>query len=231
MTDKLQIEDVFRPGDNVLIEMYDKGGVIKNYNTRVEDFEDDYLLLQMPIIQRVPVRLREGRELTLWRKDDLNKQAYLTSVQVVENRPGKISLLVCSKPKEISITSRRRFYRCSVQLPLTCWVDKISTAGTITDLSLSGFYAIVDPSPQIKAGVVLDLSIEMPGGSFLSLVGEVIRDQKISDNKKSGVAIDFREITEGMRDILNTYLFQQQRELIRRGVLFSEENDDEKDEE
>ncbi len=226
MVENIAVEDVFRPGDNVMIEYIDRGGIIKNYKTRVEDLDSEFLLLQMPIIKRVPVRVREGIELTLWRKEDRKKQAYVTNVYVIENRPGKVSLLVCSKPKKITVASRRRFFRCSVKMPFQYNVDKNSAGGTVTDLSLSGLYALVDPDPQLREGVFLDMSIEVPGESDLSLVGEVIRSHNLAGNKVLGIAVDFREITEGMQDILNRYLFQRQRELIMKGVLFNEEDDD-----
>jgi c-di-GMP-binding flagellar brake protein YcgR len=226
VVENLAVEDIFRPGDSVMLEFVDKGGVIKNYKTRIEDLDNDYLLLQMPIIKRVPVRIREGRELTIWRKEERNKQAYVTSVYVIENRPGKVSLLVCSKPKQISVTSRRRFFRCSVRLPLEYEVEKDYAAGTVTDLSLSGCFALVEAESQVKDGSILQMSIEIPGQTELCLVGEVIRAQSLAGNKKIGIAVDFREITEGMQDILNSYLFQRQRELIRKGVLFNQETDD-----
>lgn len=230
MVENIAVEDVFRPGDNIMIEYIDRGGIIKNYKTRVEDLDSEFLLLQMPIIKRVPVRIREGVELTLWRKEDRKKQAYVTNVYVIENRPGKVSLLVCSKPKKITVASRRRFFRCSVKMPFQYSIEKNSGGGTVTDLSLSGLYALVDPAPQVKEGVYLDMVIEVPGESDLSLVGEVIRSHNLAGNKVLGIAVDFREITEGMQDILNRYLFQRQRELIMKGVLFNEEEDDDLEE-
>ncbi|MDZ4133326.1 MAG: flagellar brake protein, partial [Dethiobacteria bacterium] len=173
MVENLAVEDIFRPGDSVMLEFVDKGGVIKNYKTRIEDLDNEYLLLQMPIIKRIPVRIREGRELTIWRKEERNKQAYVTSVFVIENRPGKLSLLVCSKPKQISVTSRRRFFRCSVRLPFEYEIDKNLEAGTVTDLSLSGCFALIEADSQIKDGAILEMCIEIPGQTDLCLVGEV----------------------------------------------------------
>lgn len=226
MEDKVGIKDIFRPGDNVMIEYVDRGGVIKNYKTRVEDLEGPYLILQMPIIKRMPVRIREGIELTLWRKEDRNRQAYVTNVYVIENRPGKLPLLVCSKPNKISVASRRRFFRCSVELPLDYSTEKSSASGTVVDLSLSGCYALVEPDPQLKPGVFVNLSFSIPGDSALTLLGEVIRVQDLAARKKLGIAIDFREITEGMQDILNRYLFLRQGDLIRKGVLFAPETEE-----
>lgn len=230
MVEKVTAEEVFRPGDNIMIEYVDRGGVIKNYKTRVEDLDSEFLLLQMPIVRRVPVRIREGIELTLWRKEDRKKQAYVTNVYVIENRPGKVSVLACSKPKKITVASRRRFFRCSVKMPLQYSIEKSAESGTVTDLSLSGLYALIDPDPQVKEGVFLNMAVEVPGESDLNLVGEVIRSHNLAGSKVLGIAVDFREITEGMQDILNRYLFQRQRELIMKGVLFNEEEDDDLEE-
>lgn len=229
MVEKIAVEDIFRPGDNIMIEFVDRGGVIKNYKTRVEDLDSEFLLLQMPVIRRVPVRIREGIELTLWRKEDRKKQAYVANVYVIENRTGKVALLACSKPKKITVASRRRFFRCSVKMPFHYSAEKNSASGTVTDLSLSGLYALVDPDPEVKDNVLLDLQIEIPGETDLSLTGEVIRAHKLAGSKVLGIAVDFREITEGMQDILNRYLFQRQRELIMKGVLFTEETDEDQE--
>ncbi|HSW35765.1 MAG TPA: flagellar brake domain-containing protein [Candidatus Limnocylindrales bacterium] len=130
------LRNIFPPSSEVVVEFVNQVGVLEKYLSRVEDLESDYLLLQTPLVDKVPVLILEGQELTLRRLEVRSKQVYVVSVFVIENRPGKIPLLVCSKPKEINKISFRRFFRFKVDLPLVYTAGRIAFSGRVTDLSL-----------------------------------------------------------------------------------------------
>ncbi len=117
MEDTINIEAVFRPGSGIILEYLDEMGYLKSYGTRIDDIDERHILINMPSERQVPIRIAEGTEITIRRQDDQKKQAYLSHVIVVENRPEKIPVLACNRPEKVEVTPRRRFFRCEVSLP------------------------------------------------------------------------------------------------------------------
>jgi len=210
MGDANLVEKLFYPNVHVQIEYVVEKNIIKKYTTRVEDLETEYLILQTPICDGVPVLINEGRELTLRCEDDKTKQAYVTSVFVVENRQGEIPLLVCCKPKEINKTSLRRYSRFRIDLPCTYTVGKNSAYGRVTDISLTGCFVIIDRNPLLFEGAEMKIAINLSADNQLDFSGEVVRIYSVGSNHKIGIALDIRNISSPMRNNLKDYIFNRQ---------------------
>ncbi|MFO8192561.1 MAG: flagellar brake protein [Bacillota bacterium] len=205
------LDKAFEPGSTVTMEFVANGGIIKRFDTKIEDIESEYLVLQTPIANNIPVSIQEGQELTLRRLEESLNQVYVTNVFVIENRPGKTPLLICSKPREIGKTSMRRFTRFSVDLP--CHFARAGgkpVTGQILGISLSGISGVMVSEPQLKEGTLLAVSVHLPGETELSMTGEIARLNKVPDKGKTGFAIDIKEISSTMLEVLKNYLFQRQ---------------------
>lgn len=215
MQDPDMVNKLFTPGKKVLIACIDKMIDIKSYQTRVEDLEGAYLVLQTPVIKGKAVSFQESQELTLRLIEQQKQEAYMTNVFVIDVSQDKMPLLVCSKPTKIDRTSLRRFTRFDVNLPLNYKIQKDDEcfSGRINDLSLSGCYALVNPDPRLKVGANLDLYVTIPGeGSTLNLKSRVIRIDEPAENDKDliGLALDYDEIPDSERETLYYYIFQLQ---------------------
>ncbi|MGM0689338.1 MAG: flagellar brake protein [Bacillota bacterium] len=209
------LETVFAPGSSIMIEYVNLRGLPKNCSTRVEDLEESYLILRAPYVKGHPERFHESQELTLRRLDSEQKEAYVTSVFVIDVRQGETPMLVCSKPKKINKTSLRRFSRFSVNMPFSYIFPNQSKehSGTIRDLSLGGCYALINPAPGLKEGAAMQLLITIPGdGKALSLKGRVLRIDNLSEGDKGpvGIAVDYYLLTDEMLEKLYGYIFQLQ---------------------
>jgi len=204
------VEKLFYPNVIVQIEYVVEKNIIRKYTTRVEDLETEYLILQTPISDGEPVLINEGRELTLRCEDDKTKQAYLTSVFVVENRPGEIPLLVCCKPREINKTSLRRYSRFTVDLPCTYTAGNISAYGRVTEISLTGCLVIIDRNPLLGEGTEMKIAIKLSADNQLDFSGEVVRIYSVDSDHKIGIALDIRNISPLMRNNLKDYIFNCQ---------------------
>lgn len=211
MAEDLLLEKAFNPGSTVTLEFAESGGSIKRYQTKVEDIEFEYLVLQTPVVNSIPIPIQEGQELTLRRLEESLNQAYVTNVFVIENRPGKIPLLICSKPREIGKTSMRRFTRFRADLPF-CYTraGEEPITGRLVDISLSGINGVIAAEQPVKEGTLLAVTVYLPGESELSMTGEVVRLYQIPENGKIGLAVDIREISSTMMEVLKNYLFQRQ---------------------
>lgn len=200
------IESVFAPGNRLTLEYANDKGVVKNYNTEVEDLEGTYLILQAPLMKdNNPVSFRESQELTLRRLNDEKSELYVTNVFVIDVRQGKVPLLVCSKPKQIDRTSLRRFSRFPVNLPVRyCLQDDNYHYGRLSDLSLTGCYLMTDEDEKVDEGSILKLMLAIPGEGEIQVEGIIIRIDK------TGIAIDYHNLDEEKREILYSYIFQLQ---------------------
>jgi len=215
------LKRLFYPGAEVNLEFVDEKNLFKNYDTLVEDLEKEYLVLQAPADRDKYLQLEEGRELTLWCEADWEKLAYVTSVFVIENRPGTVPLLVCCKPQRFERSSLRRYTRYEVDLGCVCTADSISTSGRVTDISLGGCcvelelvsrdseFGTEDASSELTMGLNFHTVITIPDQPELVFIGQAARIFS-ADEGKPGLALEIREISSENKEVLKNYLFQLQ---------------------
>ena len=206
------IDKIFSPGSRVMLEYVDDQKMIKSCSTLIEDLEGVYLVLQAPVVENVALVFRESQELTLRRLDAQKEEAYVTNVFVVDIRQGKIPMLVCSKPKKIDKTSLRRFSRFGVKLPFIYKnsANGLSGSGYINDLSLNGCYALTDKDPEVDKDVVLNLIVSFPDEEDLDIDVQVIRVDLLRERGMVGLAINYHEISEAIKEFIYNYIFQLQ---------------------
>lgn len=210
MTEADYIMNIFPPGSRITLEYAINQGSIKKATSRIEDLEGTYLVIQAPVVDNAPASFRESQELTLRRIDDLKKEAYVTNVFVIEIRQGKTPLLVCSKPQKIDKTSLRRFSRFAVDIPFKYRFGEARGSGRLHDFSLTGCYALINPEPLLEEGSVLNLSISLPGEPDVIVKGKIIRTDKLPEKGKIGLAIDYQDLSENVKDTIYNYIFQLQ---------------------
>ncbi len=203
-------KELFYPGAKVKLRFVEVKDIIKYYETRVEDLENEYLILQAPIYDSTPVTIKEGQELTLQCENERSKQAYLTSVFVIENRLGKIPLLVCCKPRVIDKISLRRYSRFIVDIACAYYTDNTKVNGRVTEISLGGCCVEIDRDPRICEGAELQLVINISDDSQLVFTGEVIRTFDATRDEDFGFALEIRNITRDMHKVLENHIFQCQ---------------------
>ncbi len=215
------LKRLFYPGAKVNLEFVDERDLVKNYDTLVEDLEKQYLVLQAPFDGVNYLQLEEGRELTLWCEADRDKQAYVTSVFVIETRPGNVPLLVCCKPQRFERSSLRRYSRYEVDLGCVCSADGITASGRVTDISLGGCCVELelvsrdseagteDASSELTAGLYFHTVITIPDQPELVFNGQAARIFKTGEGKP-GLALEIREMSLAKKEVLKNYLFQLQ---------------------
>jgi len=204
------MNELFHPGAALKMEIITEENMIRSYNTIIEDLEHNFLILQTPFDDGNPVYVEEGRELTLRREIEEDQKAYVTNVFVIENRPGRVPLLVCGKPKEFEKTSLRRYARFGVDLLCECSTEYAHLPGRVTNISLSGCFVEIAKDAPLIEGKNLQIAIDISGEDALTFSGEIVRTYDVSDNQKIGLALDIREISMEMKEILKNYLFQCQ---------------------
>lgn len=210
MNDKTLTEKIFAPGSRIVIEYAAEQGLLRQFNTKVEDLEGNYIALQNSVVDTVPVNFKESQELTLRRVDDHRLEAYVTNVFVIDIRQGEVPLLICSKPKKINKTSLRRFCRFPVDLLFNYSTGDSAGSGRLNDLSVSGCYALIQADAHVVSGLNLKLAVQIPAEAELHVKGKVIRVDRPNDSGKTGLAIDFIDLSDVEQEALYSYIFQLQ---------------------
>jgi c-di-GMP-binding flagellar brake protein YcgR len=133
-----------------------------------------------------------------------------------------IPLLVIQKPETFIKIQRRSYMRLPVKLEVYFRI-----AGDESDfkkgetIDISGGGALVITEETIEEGQILELEMYLPNRKPFFCKAKIIRLLEKAKKKgdKNKIAIEFYEITEGKRDQIINYIFEKQREWIRKGLF------------
>ena len=211
---------------NTLVEIEVEKGEYKGvYHSRVEEVREDTLLLAMPIKRRRVVVLPEGLKVQVGIVR--SGISYFFEATILRRLRSPLPLLVVNKPAEARKRQRRAWVRVPAVLNfLYAAVDaanpdqelEFQRAQTL-DISGGGLLFATDRSflPDDRLKIIL----ELPPDQKIELVGRVAR---IVNNpsgawRRFSVGVEFIQIGERDRDRIIRWVFERQRELIKRGLL------------
>ncbi len=210
-------QQVFHPGANVTIELVDDGGMLRNYSSIIQDFTDNEMSLCAPVERMVPVRVQQGREITVYRAID--QTAYASQVCVLRHKSGDPPILVTTAPVSVECQPRRRFFRVDVEIPY----NSILGPGTIVNASGNGLL-LVSSKDCFKPGRHFDIQFKLPTCEQETRVRvKVMREFKRGSRYLAGVVM--LNLNPKMQDELIKFLLARQRELVQMGLLFSEHSE------
>lgn len=206
---------LFKIGSQLLIEFEDNHQNRNIYRTRISEVNDAEIALQLPPAQSVPIEPQTKLAIYLGHVS----QGYYFNAAVIAYQPGNPSLpptLIISWPEQIATLSRRKFFRCDVELPFYYQDHRYQEhSGRVINLSASGLLAVVGHNPQLGINMVFNCRFEMPTLTEpLEFEGKIIRLDKTENPSEQGIALNFEDITEKFQNEVIKYLFQRQRELI-----------------
>ncbi|HID16150.1 MAG TPA: PilZ domain-containing protein, partial [Candidatus Atribacteria bacterium] len=117
-------------------------------------------------------------------------------------------------------------------------VDKeefsISDRGQIEDDFLSGFTKNISGNGMLiivkkdiaKLGNLLEISFRLPGRTkIFNVIGEIVRiaeEVRTEGDDEIGVGVRFVKISEKDRTEIIRYIFDKQREIIKKGLLYAQ---------
>jgi c-di-GMP-binding flagellar brake protein YcgR len=186
------------------------------YDSRIEDFDDDFILLSMPTERGVTVPLRPKTRLHVSFVMDRGRFSFKT---IVEDRiKGDLPMLKIVKPDAIFRQELRAFFRVDTRMNIKILVEeelddiikqKIYEA-KVLDLS-GGGARIFTNAPYLAKDDKIELYFLGNLDRLEELKGLVRRVRKIEDNYEVGV--QFLEIGQGERDKVIKYVFKRQVEM------------------
>ncbi|MDH7479551.1 MAG: PilZ domain-containing protein [Syntrophomonadaceae bacterium] len=214
--------DEFRPNQLVEIEV-DGENSKERYHSRIEEVRESALVLAMPIRQRSIVNLRPGTSIVVNFLREWVNHAF--EATILERTAEPLPLIVISRPEVAARRQRRSWVRVPVCLELRYarppqrpdQEPDYQEAQTI-DLSAGGL--MFNSQQKFRHGEELKLRLNLPGGG-LELRARVVRAEEASSPERRcyQVGLEFIDIRERQRDRIMRFAFEQQRKLIKKGLL------------
>lgn len=215
------IDELFYPGNTVQVEYRENISAKQILLTMVDSIDENRIYLLYPVEPNEPfVSIPSGTGMILCVKEKNTTQIYYYSSRLVEHKNANPALLVVERPSFAHAASRRNFFRCEVDFPFYYWVEDQKYKGLACNLSASGLYGIIQYNPQLQPKMVLQLELRVPLiPSSLSCEARIIRINPAEKPDLRGIALHFENPNEKLQNELTKYLFQRQRELIKKGMI------------
>lgn len=196
-----------------------RGEKQEKYFSRIEDIQDNNLIIAMPLSKGEIVSLHPGDEINVIAFAGSSLYQFLSRVQ--ERRMGNIPLLLISKPTDDDIkkVQRRSFFRIQAAVPVQfrCLKDLGSISydefmeATTKDISGGGILLLL--KKEIPKDTILEMKIRLNEKTIVPAVGRVVFVKEGKDkDKRREVAVEFMVIEDRDREKIVKFVFQTQLE-------------------
>lgn len=180
-------------------------GCVKSFTATIVTLKDEGLFVATKEIELVNL-LKLGAEITMTYVN-VDGKKYLFGTYKIAHIMHESPVLILAKPWKVNFSLLRRHFRFILELPFYYLLDGNVHIGQVTDLSSCGVSAIVNFDPQIAVGSQLAFQLKFPNFEPFQLKGEITRSETLVENKL-GIAIDFQNLTEQMRQEISKCLLQ-----------------------
>lgn len=207
---------------NQLIEVSvnDEDSLYQYLPSRIEEITEDYIYISAPMYKGEILPLRVGQEIKInFIKKD---HSYMFNTLIQDRQLTPIALLKLRKAEQITEVQRRKWVRIPTSVGI-CFRDENEQLEVIEGMSIdiSGGGVLFSTPYPVEKDQVLELEIKLPEREAIFCKGKVLRIIKDNNkvNKNYQVVVEYYDITEGQRDRIVAYLFEKQREWLRKGLL------------
>ncbi len=194
------------------------------YRSRVEYVSDDRLIVASPMKSGAIVPVRRGTVVKVTYTD--NVAVYTFSSEVLSQNISGIPTLILDRPSDSKRIQRRNFVRLDTRLTvnLSLLNEKYIPSGetisaTTVDISGGGMMFVCDTN--MKVGDVLEAVINLSEKETVTAIGRIVRivENPPKSRNRYSAGFEFTIIEEAERDKIIRFIFNQQRELRRKGLL------------
>lgn len=196
------------------------------YLTRIEDLTEDYIKIAMPIAQGQLVPISAGTKVDVLVLD--YSRAYGFSSTVIQRQTFPLPMIKIQFPEKVKKVQRRNFVRVQATLSVQYYFNEYHKkeeeelpvyCGRTLDLSGGGICLFTEH--LVKYGQKIYLTIQLPNSIEVKTIGKVVRTEQLGSGfeKKYKLGIQFIEINERDRDKIISYIFEIQRQLIKKGLV------------
>lgn len=207
---------------NQLVEIELKEGDASEYlPSRIEEIKEKHLYISMPMRKGALLPMRIGQEIQVMMRHRNSTVGFLT--KVVARRGGPLPYLIITKPERIvPVNQKREYVRLNISLPVRFRVideegSQIQEGVTI-DISAGG--VLLFTQAEVKAGQNIEIEIQLTAKNIFSSHAHIVRvfEKDKKDKNTTRVAIEYDGINEAHRDKIFKFIFEKQREWIKKGI-------------
>ncbi len=224
----------FEPGGQIRVRLAAKDD-FPRFATKIEGKADSGYWIYAPYTDdyRSMIRAQDELEMSMMWKGAV----YFFGATVIGEKHDRVKLLLISDPEFIRREQRREFVRVPVMLDaqIACnpvvrdastdeWVTVV--ASDISGGGVSLFIWNKDAPVWLSAGRRICVALPIgPDGSTVKIMGQIVRLEKPEDGPTDGidVGVRFIEISESERRVVIRFVFDRQRELIRKSAHRSDD--------
>lgn len=192
------------------------------YSSRIEEISNNRIVLALPFIGTVPIPIRTGERISIFSPS--KDAVYRVDGEVIRRQLEPIPLLYVVVNSEVVRVQRRSFVRVPIVLKATYTVKSSGKVYDTYTKDISGGGMKIILPEVLNTNDILQIRIELPPPeSPINCEGEVrwidIEERSIGNRGEKNVyaGIEFVLIDEKDRDRLIRFLFNYQRNLIKKG--------------
>lgn len=217
----MQAEDL-RINQLIEISVDEESSNYKFLASRIEEVTKDHLHVAVPMKkgELLPLRVRQHLNVNI----SFKGKSYMFKTIIVNRRLDPFPILVINKPTKFTEIQRRQWVRVPTKLVLR--FREIGSGQNIEPyigetLDISGGGLLFITHDPVEAEQLIELEIGLPGRTPLFCKAKIIRvvEKPKKEGGTSKVILEYTEISEGQRDRIVSYIFEKQREWIRKGLL------------
>lgn len=186
--------------------------------SQLVDKKNDLLIINNPLKRGVPYPLQEGQKIKIvfYREE---KGIYSFLAEIVNKLQGRLTIYTVKPIGEPEKIQRRYYFRLDVILRviLKDLTEDIVTESFTKDISGGGMKLISKKS--FEEGKLMECTVYLKDNEKITFTGEVIRSVSNPSTKEYEVGIKYRDIGEGVRNSIISFIFERQRQLRKKGLI------------
>lgn len=213
-----------KANQRIEISIDDELSEYKKLASRIEEITTDYLHISVPMVrgELLPLRIGTKVKINFANKDN----AYYFNSIIVDRKNDRIPILIIKKPENFIKIQRRQWVRVPAIIDIHFKAQKHQDDEKVeqykgSTIDISGGGMLFYTSDPVENGQVLDIKIDLPDRQSLFCKAKIIRilEKASEKGKKNKAILEYTDINEGDRDKLVNFIFEKQREWIRKGIL------------
>lgn len=189
-------------------------------SSRIEEIEDEHIHLAVPMYKGQLVPMHIGQKIRVCFSKEDNSYAFTTTIMARRREP--IPVLIVNKPNAIVKIQRRSYVRIPASVPVAYrLVPQGQGYESSHTVDISGGGILFLSKDKLEPGQILEIELCLPGRPKVVCQAEVKRfiPPELGGAATYKVAAEFKDITENQRDQIFGFIFQKQREWIKKGLL------------
>lgn len=222
----MRLESVLHVNQKVEIELTDSVKANQSpekFPSRVEDMNEDSIVLASPIKDRVPVFIPVDGRIDVSFTD--SSGSYMFSTRVQKYLRELVNQIVVAKPKELVRIQLREYVRLNVNLDIriafTKGGDFFEHEGITNDLSGGGCRVVIPDHLVFDHNQEVSFSMELNKKTIIGK-GRIIWqrvEREIDKPDRVLIGIQFEKLSEDNVKFIMQYVYLQQIEFRRKGLI------------